>query len=197
MTYVELFCRQLRAAYLVDILALCVLTAISCTAQTISLPNNDPEAIKRNAMEGDAKAQTQLGEMYLRGEGVPKNHTEAAKWFRLAAEQEYASAQYNLGFIYVNGKGVPQNYTEAVKWYRLAAEQGHASAQYNLGVMYYIGEGVPENDIWAYAWISLAAMENKDHRETRDLLRKNLTAHQISEAQELSANIFEYIYGDR
>ena len=59
---------------------------------------------------------------------------EAVKWYRKAAEQNFAEAQYNLGVCYDNGQGVAKDYAEAVKWYRKAAEQNHAQAQYNLGV---------------------------------------------------------------
>ena len=76
------------------------------------------------------------------GTDVGQDQTEAAKWYRLAAEQGNATAQFNLGLKYELGEGIPKNYTESVKWYRLAAEQGNAQAQYNLGVMYENGEGV-------------------------------------------------------
>lgn len=74
-----------------------------------------------------------------------KNYTEAAKWFRLAAEQGYAKAQSNIGVMYYTGQGVPKNYSEAVKWFRLAAGQGHDYAQLSLGLMYNNGQGVPKN----------------------------------------------------
>ncbi len=36
--------------------------------------------------------------VYVRnGEGVPQDYAEAAKWYRLAAEQGYATAQTILG----------------------------------------------------------------------------------------------------
>jgi TPR repeat protein len=38
--------------------------------------------------------------MYDKGEGVPEDDKEAMKWYRLAAEQGYASAQSNLGVMY-------------------------------------------------------------------------------------------------
>ena len=63
------------------------------------------------------------GYMYDTGEGVPKNDTEAVRWYRMAAEQGDATAQVNLGLMYANGRGVPQNNTEAVRWFRMAAEQ--------------------------------------------------------------------------
>ena len=58
----------------------------------------------------------------------PQDDTEAVRWYRLGAEQGYASAQYNLGLMYDNGEGVPRDDAEAVRWYRLGAEQGYAGA---------------------------------------------------------------------
>ena len=40
------------------------------------------------AKKGHVEAQYNLGVMYEHGRGVPKNHKEAVKWYRLAAEQE-------------------------------------------------------------------------------------------------------------
>ena len=97
--------------------------------------------------------------MYDNGQGVPQDHKEAAKWFRLAAEQGEAQAQKNLGIMYDNGRGVPQDYKEAVKWYRLAAEQGEAQAQKNLGIMYYNGRGVSQDYKEAFKWYTKAAKQ--------------------------------------
>ena len=66
---------------------------------------------------------------------MPEDDAEAARWYRLAADQGLADAQNNLGLMYDNGEGVPEDDAEAVRWYRLAADQGDAGAQ-NLGVMY-------------------------------------------------------------
>ena len=65
-----------------------------------------------------------------------KDDAEAVKWYRLAAEQDYANAQFNLGNMYVfRPLACRQDEDEvAVKWYRLAAEQDYANAQFNLGV---------------------------------------------------------------
>jgi TPR repeat protein len=76
------------------------------------------------AEQGDARAQTGLGWMYLKGQGVPKNHKTAVKWYRLAAEQGNAIAQSNLGFMYANGTGVPKDYVRAHMWYHIAASSG-------------------------------------------------------------------------
>ena len=109
------------------------------------------------AERGYTPAQLYLGGMYRRGDGVPQDGAEAAKWYRKAAEQGDADAQYSLGVMYAEGDGVPQDDAEAVRWYREAAEQGDADAQNNLGVMYAEGDGVPEDDAEAVRWYRKAA----------------------------------------
>ena len=51
------------------------------------------------AEQGHAKAQSNLGVMYSKGQGVPQDYAEARKWFRKAAEQGHPQAQYNLGVM--------------------------------------------------------------------------------------------------
>jgi len=45
------------------------------------------------ARQGNADAQFHLGVMYEFGEGVPQDYKEAARWYRLAADQGDAHAQ--------------------------------------------------------------------------------------------------------
>ena len=56
------------------------------------------------------------------------------KWYRKAAEQNYADAQYNLGVCYVKGDGVVKDEVEGYKWFLLAAAQGDESAKKNMAV---------------------------------------------------------------
>jgi TPR repeat protein len=37
--------------------------------------------------------------MYADGRGVPQDHAEAVRWYRLAAEQGNAFAQFRLGVM--------------------------------------------------------------------------------------------------
>ena len=105
----------------------------------------------------------QFGRLLLcNGEGVAKDQVEAVKWFRKAAEQNFAEAQYNLGVCYYAGEGVAKDQVEAVKWYRKAAEQNLAEAQYNLGFCYYNGEGVAKDSVEAYKWLLLAARQGDE-----------------------------------
>ena len=68
------------------------------------------------AKQGDASAQYNLGQMYRRGQGVPKNHKTAVKYYTLAAKQGDADAQFNLSDMYALGKGVLKDYVYAHMW---------------------------------------------------------------------------------
>ena len=87
------------------------------------------------AEQGDAIAQSNLGNMYRKGQGVPQNYKEAYKWYHLSAKQGLASGQSNLGDMYSLGLGVSQDYKEALTWYRLAAEQGNIDAKEKLSLL--------------------------------------------------------------
>jgi uncharacterized protein len=113
------------------------------------------------ARQGNARAQYNLGTMYLIGTGVAQDNAEAVNWFRKAAAQGNAGAQYNLGGMYLNGQGVPPDQAEAARWYRKAADQGYANAQYNLGLMHFNGHGVPQDPALAASLYTKAA--NQGH----------------------------------
>ena len=126
-----------------------------------------------------------------RGRGVPQSDTEAAKWFRRAADQGDAVAQFYLGVMYNEGRGVPQDYAEAAKWYKLAAEQGDALAQYNLGLSYARGEGVTPDPVTAHMWLNLAsarfpAGDSRNRTaatKNRDTVASEMSSDQLTEAQ--------------
>ena len=59
---------------------------------------------------------------------MAQNVVEAAKWWKLAADQGHAEAQWRLGMCSESGRGVEFSYAEAIKWYRKAADQGHPKA---------------------------------------------------------------------
>jgi len=117
----------------------------------------DPDLLKR-AEAGDANAQGIIGLLYsLGGNGVPRNDTQAAHWFRNAAERGHVLAQFQLAGLYQTGSGVSQDYEKAMFWYRKAAEQGHANAQLNLAFGYLRGRGANQDYAEGVAWMSKAA----------------------------------------
>ena len=73
------------------------------------------------AKQGDAQAQTYVGEIYEKGLGLPPDYKAAQVWYKKAAEQGFSRAQINLGYLYENGLGVSQDKVAALNWYRLAS----------------------------------------------------------------------------
>jgi formylglycine-generating enzyme required for sulfatase activity len=130
-----------------------------------------------------------LGRRYYNGEGVAKNYTKAAGWFRKAALLGDATAQATMGSMYLDGEGVPKDDAEAVKWFRKAADQGLARAQFVLGACYAEGRGVPKDYVEAYAWVNLAAARDDSARSERDLLEKQLPPDQMAAGQRRSAEV--------
>ena len=121
----------------------------------------DIARLRLMAGQGDARAQTELGERYEEGRGMGRDYGMAVSWFRRAAEQGHAPGQAALGFMYDNGRGLPHDDGEAVRWYRSAAEQGDARGQNNLGVMYDHGRGVPRDVGEAVRLYRLAAEQGR------------------------------------
>ena len=80
------------------------------------------------AEQGDAQAQSNLGVMYDKGEGVLQDYAEAVKWYRLSAEQGDAYAQFTLGVMYEFGEGVLQDNVTAHMWYNIASANGDGDA---------------------------------------------------------------------
>ena len=139
--------------------------------KTIQMLTND-------ACSGDLEAQFELAQRYAVGNGVGQNDTEAARWYRKAADQDYADAQFELARCYDTGKGVRKSFADAAKWYRLAAEQGHAEAQCELGRCYTKGKGVKADYNEAEKWFSAAFDQGyfateSDFAELNALLEKS------------------------
>jgi TPR repeat protein len=85
------------------------------------------------ADKGNAEAETLLGAQYWSGEGVPRDHKEAARLYLRAANQGYARAQNDIGFMYGFGEGVPpRDDVEAYKWLTLAIARYTARNQDRL-----------------------------------------------------------------
>jgi TPR repeat protein len=82
------------------------------------------DGLKTKAEKGDSESEYQLGILYSHGVDVPKDQTEASRWYGEAAEQGHAEAQFSIGTFYVLGIGVSQDFVLAHKWYNLSAAQG-------------------------------------------------------------------------
>ncbi|WP_455204785.1 caspase family protein [Kaarinaea lacus] len=86
--------------------------ANSATALKVWLPN---------AQDGNAVAQTYVGEIYEKGFGIEPDYKMAAAWYKRAADQGHSRAKLNLGYLYEKGLGVEQNLKLALSLYREAS----------------------------------------------------------------------------
>jgi len=150
--------------------AVFAIALISCQTTAPTRRDNSAEIleIRSRAERGEARAQFVLGLLYTQGEGVPKDHKEAARWIRLAADQGHAAAQVGLGLRYKLGEGVPKDSVASANWYKKAALQGEPAAQCGLGLRYLEGDGVPRNLAESYAWLSISN-ENGDKSASKHL----------------------------
>ncbi len=100
----------------------------------------------------DALQDMARGDQAMKGEDI----SEATKFYRLAAEQNYGPAQVAMGELM---HSTLEN-EEAVGWFLMAAYQGDPVGSYDLGQMYVVGEGVEQNSEKALYWIKHAAEKN-------------------------------------
>ena len=128
-------------------------------ADPVDFEQLDVPQLRSLEEQGNAGAQTELGERYEEGrDGLVQDYAAAAALYRQAAEQGHGRGQANLGVLYALGRGVPQNAEVAVGWYRRAVAQGDARAQTGLGIMYRDGHGgVLQNNREAVRWFRLSA----------------------------------------
>jgi len=150
MESIHIYKRNIRtAAYLIMLCAGLILSGACTPANSeesaATLNYEELTLLREQAEEGNATAQTNLGEIYRFGNGVRQNYEQAVRWYRKAAEQNEPLAQIYLGYMYHLGNGVPQNSFQAEYWIRSAAEQNEPWAQNNLGAMYHYGSGVQQS----------------------------------------------------
>ena len=110
------------------------------------------------------------------------------------AENGDVDAQVTLGMMYDNGWYVAENKAEAFKWFLRAAERHDAMSQMHVGWAHVTGELVPKDLVKAYMWWALAkAQGDEGAAESLDIIKDDMTAADISEAQALAAEMWEKI----
>ena len=76
------------------------------------------------ADKGDPDGLCNMGKVCFYGNGTAKNLSEAARFFKLAAQQKNPEALFCLGTLYESGEGVPKDIAMAKKLYTEAAALG-------------------------------------------------------------------------
>ena len=90
---------------------------------------------EEEAKQNNDQAMTNLGLMYLKGEGVTKDFIKAREWFERASEYDNDSANYNLALIYQTKLGVEEDYDKTLLYFREAVKKNHQGANFRLGLM--------------------------------------------------------------
>ncbi|MBP7111639.1 MAG: sel1 repeat family protein [Nitrosomonas sp.] len=128
----------------------------------------------QDAIDGKVTAQSNLGLIYFKGDGIPRDYELAAIWLQKAAEQNSIEAQFNLGFLYyIQAETIDNEYEKidffenSVTWFRRAAEQGHAESQFYLGNAYFYGDGVIKDQILSIEWYQKAADQGFTEAQVR------------------------------
>lgn len=134
--------------------------------------------LEREAVNGDALAQHELGVRYLLGRDLPADTARSAEWLRRSAEQHFAPACYNYGLLLANGWGVEWNPFEAFRWFRRAAEQGMPEAQHVVGTFYTDNLVLALDWRRAHYWMSLAADQGVEAaaRARDEIVQRGLVA---------------------
>ena len=107
---------------------------------------------------GRAEAQSNLGVMYVLGQGVPQNYAEAVRWFRLAAAQGNANAQFNLGVMYYVARAYLRTMPRpcaGIAWPPIRATRSAVQPWRDVRR----GQGVAQNDAEAARWYRTAAAQ--------------------------------------
>lgn len=137
-----------------------------------SSENSEFINLKSAAEEGDIRAQSQMGDVYLFGEyDLNIDYEKAFNWYKKAADQNDAKSKYNLAIMYLNGYGVKKDLSKSVEYYRKSAVQGDADSQLQLGIRYLNSEGVERNIGTAKEWFQKAKLSG--NKEADIYLEKN------------------------
>jgi TPR repeat protein len=110
-------------------------------------------SLLREANNGDALAQHELGIRYLLGEGFPADTSTGAYWIQKAALQNLTPACYNYGILLLNGWGVAWNPFEAYQYFLKAANDKMPAAQYIIGILHTDNLIVKKDLNQAYLWL--------------------------------------------
>ena len=126
---------------------------------------------------------------------MKKNLREAAKWFRMAAEQGETDAQVKMAVMCSRGEGVEKDLEASVRWWRMAAEQQNPVAAFKLGLALWEGEGVGKSAIEAHAWIQFAVARGEEEEflaRGADWLKTMDATFTSSEREEAEEKYYEF-----
>lgn len=112
---------------------------------------------KRGLGATSGRAEFLLGGLVAEGTGTPKDYTEAARLFRLSAEQGFVGGMAALADLYQHGWGVARDLKEALQWRKAAANTAQPIGVLALARSYELGLDGETNRDEAIRWYRAAA----------------------------------------
>ena len=123
-------------------------------------PRNDARALElfeKAAALGNQRAQANIGILYFRGQGVPRDLVQARAWLEKAAANNDPYALYALGRAMDETLGpAAADPVRAADLYQRAAELGHPLAALRYGLALTEGTGVKKDLVMAHKWLMYA-----------------------------------------
>ena len=119
--------------------------------------------LEQAAAKGNPKAEAQLGELLLRGDGVSKDESRGIALLEKAARAGNSAAAFRIGMLLAHGEhGVAKDPDRALAYFRAAAAGGEKEAFYNIGAAYGSGRGVKRSYAEALGWLIVAREHGAD-----------------------------------
>lgn len=106
--------------------------------------------------KNSSEASLILGDLYLTGQGVPKDEQKGIDLLKKAAETGNREAQYKLGVLMFKGEIIEKNIQRAVYWISISATQEYPKAMLALCELYARGLGVKKNTQKSNMWCEKA-----------------------------------------
>ncbi len=149
--------------------------------------------LRRAADAGHAPAQALYGFILDQAE----SNVDAARYYRLAAEQGNADGEFGMGKLHAAGEGMARDPAAARGWFERAAGRGHAQAINVMAQAFLAGElGLKRDpsDEKGLSWVHKAA--DQGHLVSLEYLAKGYRSGEfgkvdVAQAEKLEARIRE------
>jgi len=112
---------------------------------------------KARQLPGASEAHRLLGDLSLRGTGMPQDAAIAIEYYRQGAEAGSVASLLALHRLFLAGDPVPKDAAEAERYGRAAAERGSAEAALEMAAFYEQHVGSAPDWLQAGEWLRRAA----------------------------------------
>ena len=168
-------------------------TSGSCTTTARVVLKDDAEAgalVPTGCRAGRRQCPVQpRSHVRQRARAFSRTTTEAARWYRLAAEQGYAERPVQpRSHVRCNGRGRSQGRGRSGALVPAGRRAGRRQLRSSTsGLIYATGEGVLKDSVLAHMWSNIAGANGDARaRKVRDILERDMTRAEVSRATELA-----------